>query len=206
MKLPTLYVPAQMAAAAVAMLRAWEPVQRYAIVPPVVATEPGERYPVARDTWLEPFRTYHPVPSNGYVIVRDKKKLKPELVGQPGQVLAELKRRGEVIEDLVRERVLAVTGDTLPEVLDKQPELLLAETVMIECTFLDERKALADARAGGHVHLQELMARAALFSGKRVVLSHFSQIYQEDEVDPLLDAFREASGAAEVWAFPMSAR
>ena len=36
MKLPTLYVPAQMAAAMEAMLRAWEPVQRYSILPTIV--------------------------------------------------------------------------------------------------------------------------------------------------------------------------
>lgn len=206
MALPTLYVPAQMASAMVEMLRAWEPVQRYAIVPPVVATEAGERYPIARDVWLEPFRTYHPVPSNGYVVVREKKKLKAELAGVPGATLAEMKRRGEVIEELVRERVLAVSGDTLVEVLDKQPGFLEADTVMLECTFLDERKALADARAGGHVHMTDLLPRAGLFKGKRVVLSHFSQIYHEDEIEPLLDRFREASGAAEVWAFPMAWR
>jgi ribonuclease Z len=206
MKLPTLYVPAQVAAAMRAMLEAWEPMQRYSILGPMVATESGGRYPLARDVWLEPFRTYHPVPSNGYTLVREKKKLKPELVGQPGHVLAELKRRGEVIEDIVREKILSVTGDTLVEVLDKQPQLLEAETVMIECTFLDDRKALADARAGGHVHMSELLPRAGLFSGvKRVVLSHFSQLYHEEEIDGLLERFREAAGT-EVLAFPMTAR
>lgn len=204
MKLPTLYVPAQMAAPMVAMLRAWEPVQRYSIMPTVVPVEPGQRYPIGRDVWIEPFRTYHPVPSNGYLIGRDKKKLRPELLGVPGHELVERKRRGEVIEVTVSEKVLAVTGDTLPEVLDKQPQLLEAETVLIECTFLDDRKKLVDARAGGHVHMQDLLPRAKLFAGKRVVLSHFSQIYAETEIPGLLERFRDAAGA-EVVAFPTTA-
>lgn len=205
MKLPTLYVPAQVAAAMTAMLKAWEPVQRYSILGPVVATEAGQRYPLARDVWLEPFRTYHPVPSNGYTLVRQRKKLKPELRGKPGPVLADLRRRGHVIEDIVEDRLLAVTGDTLVEVLDKQPQLLEAETVMIECTFLDERKPLAAARAGGHVHMSELLPRAGLFSRtRRLVLSHFSQLYAESEVVPLLERFRDAARTA-VFAFPMRA-
>lgn len=205
MKLPTLYVPAQMAAAMTAMLRAWEPVQRYSIMPPLVAVEPGQRYPIGRDVWIEPFRTYHPVPSNGYIVGRDKKKLLPGLAGVTGFELVERKRRGEVIELTVSEKVLSVTGDTLPEVLDMQPQMLEAETVLIECTFLDERKKLADARAGGHVHMDELLPRAELFRGKRVVLSHFSQIYAEAEIPTLLEPFRDAAGA-EVYAFPTSAR
>jgi ribonuclease Z len=205
MRAPTLYVPAQMAEALATMLRSWEAVQRYSILCPLVPVEPGERYPIARDVWLEPFRTYHPVPSNGYLVVREKKKLKPEHLGRPGTELAELKRRGEVIEEVVRDKVLAVTGDTLVEVLDKQPHILEAETLMIECTFLDDRKSLADSRAGGHVHLSELMPLAGAFHGKRLVLSHFSQLYDEAEVPALLEAFRDASGAA-VYAFPMSPR
>jgi len=205
MKLPTLYVPAQIAEAMTAMLRSWEAVQRYSILCPVVPVEPGGRYAIARDVWLEPFRTYHPVPSNGYLVVREKKKLKPELVGQPGQVLAALRAQGQAIDDIVREKVLAVTGDTLVSVLDKQPELLLAETVMLECTFLDGRKSLADTRAGGHVHLSELLERVELLRGHRLVLSHFSQLYDEAAVPALLEPLREALGA-EVFAFPMSAR
>lgn len=205
MKLPTLYVPAQMAEAMRAMLASWEAVQRYSIVPPIVAVECGVRYPIGRDAWIEPFRTYHPVPSNGYVVGRTKKRLRPELAGVPGPTLAEMKRRGEAVDEPVDEHVLSVTGDTLIEVLDKQPRLLDAETVMLECTFLDDRKPLADARAGGHVHMSELLPRAGRLAGKRVVLSHFSQLYQEPEVVPKLEAFAAAAGA-EVFAFPMRAK
>lgn len=205
MRLPTLYVPAQMAEAYLTMLRSWEAVQRYSIECPVVPVEPGRRYAIAQNVWLEPFRTYHPVPSNGYLLVRERKKLKSEHVGLPGSALAAMKARGEVIEDVLQDKVLAVTGDTLVEVLDRQPHILEAETLLMECTFLDDRKALADSRAGGHVHVDELMERRGLFAGKRLVLSHFSQIYDEREVPGLLEPFRQASGA-EVIALPMSAR
>ena len=189
MPAPTLYVPAQAADAFKTMLGAWEKVQRYPLGGAIIATEPGERYPIGRDTWLVPFRTYHPVPSNGYQVVRAKKRLRAEHVGRPGHELADLKRKGIVIEEVIEHALLAVTGDTLVEVVEKQPHLLDVDTLVLECTFLDGRKQLADARAGGHVHLDELMPFAGAFRNRQLVLSHFSQLYRSDEVPGLLARF-----------------
>ncbi|MFO0747412.1 MAG: MBL fold metallo-hydrolase [Myxococcota bacterium] len=201
---PTIYVPAQMADALHAMLRGWEALQRYPFRSTVVACEPGERYPLTRELYLVPFRTYHPVPSNGYTVMRDTKKLRTELIGIDGQELARMKKAGEVIERIETRALLSVTGDTLPEVLDKQPHILDSEALVIECTFLDERKAIADARAGGHVHLAELMPYAEAFRSKQLVLSHTSQLYQPEEVMPLLAGFRaRLRSETELIAFPM---
>jgi ribonuclease Z len=199
---PTIYVPAQMAEPLTAMLSSWEKVQRYPLLGPVVAVEPGMRLQLGPSVFLEPFRTYHPVPSNGYVVVHEKKKLKAEHIGRPGPELAALKRAGETIEEVVREDVFAVSGDTLVEVVDKQPHILEVDTLMLECTFLDAKKSLSDARAGGHIHLDELMERAHLFKNRRLVLSHTSQLHRPDEVAGLL-APLAAKVACEVWAFPM---
>lgn len=188
---PVVYVPAQMADVTRAMLTAWEAMQRYPFKSEVVACEPGERYPIGRGHVLVPFRTYHPVPSNGYTIVRETKKLKAELVGLDGAQIAAMKRAGEVVERLESRPLLSVSGDTLPEVLEKQPHILESEVLVLECTFLDDRKSVADARAGGHVHLDELMAYAEAFRNQHLVLSHTSQIYTPDEVMPLLARFRE---------------
>ncbi len=203
MRPPTVYVPHQVARDFEAMLRAWEKTQRYPLIDSLVAAEPGARYPIGRDVWLEPFRTYHPVPSNGYIVGRSVRKLLPELVGLPGEAIRERKRAGAAIDRLEDHRFLAVTGDTLPEVFDRTPEILDVDVLVTECTFLDDRKDLADARAGGHVHLEELLPRAGLFRNRALVLSHFSQIYRPAEVPGLLRAFAEAT-APEVHCLPMT--
>jgi ribonuclease Z len=59
--------------------------------------------------------------------------------------------------------------------------------LVLECTFLDGRKPLADARAGCHIHLDELIERAHLFRNEAVVLMHFSQIYRPGEVREILE-------------------
>lgn len=198
---PTLYVPSQMAGHLAEMLSSFEKLQRYPLLAPIVPMDELD-VPLTPTTLLRPFRTYHPVPSTGYTVVVVKKRLRADLVGRPGPEIAALRRRGEVVEERVEEAVLSVTGDTLVEVIEKQPQILASDTLLIECTFLDDRKPLEDARAGGHIHLSELMERAHLLTNRRVLLSHTSQLYRPDEVRGLLEPLAGLI-PGELWAFPM---
>ncbi len=95
----------------------------------------------------------------------------------------------ELVAGVHADRVeLAYATDTLVSVLDHSPELLRARVLVIECTFLDDRKSLAAARAGCHIHLDELIERADRFANEHVVLMHVSQLYRPDEVAGILDA------------------
>ncbi|HRE92192.1 MAG TPA: MBL fold metallo-hydrolase [Myxococcota bacterium] len=198
---PTIYAPAQMVDALRDMLTAFEKVQRYPLAGPIVPMVSGEAVSLSPQVKLVPFRTYHPIPSNGYTIVLEKKRLKAELRHLAGPEIAAMKRRGEAIEELVSEDVLSITGDTLVEVLERQPHILEHDTLLMECTFLDAKKSLVDARAGGHVHLDELMERAALFKTRRLILSHTSQLHRPDEVVGHLKPLA-ARIPCELWAFP----
>lgn len=186
---PTVYVPAQLADELALMLRAFEPLQRFPMSCPIVPVESGQRYPLRRDIWLEPFRTYHPVPSCGYTVVQTVDKLDPRFRGLRGPELAELRARGERITVTEERALLSVTGDTLVQVLEKQPHILRSEVLVLECTFLDDKKALADAHAGGHVHLTDLWPWVDAFENQTLVLSHFSQIYSPAAIGRLLAPF-----------------
>jgi len=200
---PTIYAPAQVTSALAGMLEAWAVLQRFPFKSPVIAAEPRVRQAIGKGVWLEPFRTYHPVPSNGYTILRERKKLREAFIGLPGPALADLRRRGEVIEETSFEAALSFTSDTLVEVLEKQPHILESQTLVLECTFLDGRKTLEDARAGGHIHMGELMDRAGVLRSMRgrLVLSHFSQIYAPSEIDRLIEPLRQKTGL-EILALP----
>ena len=94
----------------------------------------------------------------------------------------------EIVTDQEDRLELAYATDTLISALDHAPELLRARTLIMECTFLDERKSLEAARAGCHIHLDEVVERADQFANEHVVLMHFSQIYRPDEIPGILDA------------------
>lgn len=172
----------QIALAALARLQRW-PLDIEA-----VGMLPGDELQLRGDLLVRAVRTFHPVPSLAYVLVRTVAKLKPAFHGLPGHVIAAKKQEGQVITDLEERLELAYATDTLVSVLDHAPDLLRARVLIMECTFLDERKSREAARAGCHVHLDELIERADLFANEHIVLMHISQLYRPDEVAALLDA------------------
>src|SRR6185312_4727351 len=122
-----------------------------------------------------------------YVIVRRIAKLRPELRGLAGPEIAARRRAGEDVTEYEDRLELGYATDTLITALDHAPQLYDARVLMMECTFLDPKKSLEAARAGCHVHLDELIERADRFHNEAIVLMHVSQLYAPHEVAALLD-------------------
>jgi ribonuclease Z len=175
--------------------------QRFPLAIEAIGMLPGDERELRGDLRVRAVRTFHPVPSLAYVIVRRVHKLRDELHGVPGPEIARRRRAGEdvhVVEDRLE---LAYATDTLVTALDHAPELYRARVLVLECTFLDERKSLEAARAGCHIHLDELVARADKFANEHIVLMHVSQLYRPDEVATILDAKLPAELRKRVIAF-----
>lgn len=203
LKPPTIYVPAQVAERFDDMLQAWDRVQRHQTDYTLVPVKPGESHPLKRDLSLVPFRTVHTIPSVGYTVVRRVEKLKPELQGVDGPELGRRRRAGEVITNSHDVPLLSFTGDTMAEVLDREPQILESRVLIMECTFLDESKSYEACRAGGHTHMDDLLERAEVLGCPNLVLSHFSQIHLWEDVPRLLAALA-AKAEATVYGFPMA--
>ena len=182
----TLHLPAEIAEPLTAALAALSVMQRYQLAVDMVPMAPGDQVALSGDLAVRAFRTYHPVPSLGYLIVRRISKLRPELAGLPGPEIAARRRAGEEVAVHQDRLELAYATDTLAVVLDREPDLYQARVLILECTFLDGKKPIADARAGCHIHLDELIERADHFQNEAVVLMHFSQLYRPDEVREIL--------------------
>ena len=152
----------------------------------VVPLAPGESFQIAKHRWVRPFETYHRVPSQGYTVWERRHRLREEFRGLPGAELAALRQRGIEIEEAREVPLLSFTGDTRVEVLERTPELQHSETLIVESTFLDELVTVDEARATGHIHLEELLQRAELLPKSEVVLSHFSARYRDEDVRRIL--------------------
>jgi ribonuclease Z len=185
---PRVIMPAEIVDDLVAALAALSRLQRYSLDIEPIGLRPGDELTLRGDLRVRAVRTFHPVPSLGYVLVRRVPKLRPQFQGMTGPQIAALRRAGETVTDHEDRIELAYATDTLISALDHAPELLAAGTLIMECTFLDERKSLEDARAGCHIHLDEVIARADQFANQHVVLMHFSQLYRPDEIPGILDA------------------
>jgi ribonuclease Z len=188
MKPPRVVMPAEIVDDLTAALAALSRLQRWPLQIEAIGMSPGDELPLRGDLRVRAVKTFHPVPSLGYVLVRRIAKLKPALAGLPGPEIAARRRAGEDVTDYDDRLELAYATDTLASALDHAPELLQARVLIVECTFLDERKSVDGARAGCHIHLDEIIERAHRFANEHVVLMHVSQIYRPDEVAAVLDA------------------
>jgi ribonuclease Z len=186
-KPPRVVMPAEIVDDLRAALGALTKLQRWPLDIDAVGMLPGDDIELRGDLRVRAVRTFHPVPSLGYILVRRVAKLRPELAGLAGPEIAARRKAGERVSDTEDRLEIAYATDTLVSVLDHSPELMRAKVLIVECTFLDERKTLEATRAGCHIHLDELIERADKFENEHVVMMHVSQLYRPDEVATILD-------------------
>ena len=147
---------------------------------------PGDERALRPDLSVRAFRTHHTGPSLGYQFFSRVQKLKAMHLGLPSSEIAERRRRGDDLFDDAERLLLAYATDTRVSVLDATPSLLETPVLILECSFLDERKTIEATHAGGHIHLDELLARSSSFDNQALVLMHFSQMYAPSEVRRIL--------------------
>jgi ribonuclease Z len=186
MPTPRVFLPAEIADSTREALAAFSRCQRHEFAVNMQPMLPGDECVLKPNLSVRAFRTHHTGPSLGYQFFSRVPKLKPEYLGLPGREIAERRGRGDDIFDHEERLELAYATDSLISVLDTTPSLLKTRVLILECSFLDERKDIAASRAGGHVHLDELLERASAFENEALVLMHFSQMYPPAEVHRIL--------------------
>lgn len=183
-----VFMPAEIVEPLAHVLAHQTTLQRYDLSVDAVAMNDGDEVQLRNDLWVRAFKTFHPVPSLGYLFVRKVQKLRPEFADLPGPEIGARRKAGDDLFADAEVPALAYATDTLATVLDHNPVLYRTGTLILECTFLDQRKSIEAARAGCHIHLDEIIERADRFENDHLVLMHLSQIYKPSEVRPILEA------------------
>lgn len=187
-KPPRVLLPVEIVDDLKVALAALSKLQRWPLEIEAIGMSPGDEIELRGDLRVRAVRTFHPVPSLAYLLVRRVSKLREEFRHLPGPEIAARRLAGEPLLDHEDRIEVAYATDTLVSVLEHSPELLKARVLIMESTFLDARKTLEAARAGCHIHLDEIIERADKFENEHIVLMHVSQLYRPDEVAAILDA------------------
>lgn len=185
---PVYVVPPHCVEDLARLFEAWRALDRSDMEHRIVPLGPGEEHVLANGLVARPFRSPHSAPCQGYGLWSQKQKLKPEYQGLEGRELARLRHSGVAIGTPVETPEFVFTGDTLIEVVEEQEVVRNARVLVLECTFVDERVSVLEARSKGHVHLDEIAARAELFRNEAILLTHFSARYRPHEIRAALDA------------------
>jgi len=184
---PVYVVPRENAADFERLFEAWRRLDRGTLPYELVPLAPGEEHVLPNGLVTRAFRSPHRVACQGYAILSRREKLREAYAGRPGPEIAAARQAGERVTHTVESVELAFTGDALVEVLE-QPDVQRARRLVVECTFLDERVSVEQAREKGHIHLFELVERADLLRQEALLLTHASPRYSRRQVLAALDA------------------
>ena len=179
---PIYHVPRENVADIEALFEVWRRLDRSDLRCEIHPCGPGDRFPIGNGRVAVPFRSPHRVPCQGYAIEARRKKLLPQYVGADGEEIRRLRQEGVVVSEEVEVVELAFTGDTVIDVLEREEAVRRARLLVMEVTFLDDRVPVPRARSSGHVHLDEVVERAALFENEAILFTHFSARYSPGEV------------------------
>lgn len=169
------------------ILNTWQELEGFDYSYEIVPVESGDRVKIDEYHYVQPFQTVHRVPSQGYALFQQKKKLKAEFHGKNSHQLADLRRQGVALEDVWYEPQFGYTGDTDIRFMDHcDPEILKTQSLFVDCTYWDDKKSIEHAMEWGHIHLDQLIERAGEFLGERLVLTHASRRYKKSDLEEIL--------------------
>ena len=184
---PTYLLPSTLVADVEHLFDAWRRLDRSDLPARFVPIDPGERYALRRDMVLQPFRSPHRVLCQGYALLRTRRRLRADLVGLPEHEIRDRRLSGEDVTTPVELPEVAFTGDSLIEVVEHEPLVRTARLLIMEVTFLDDRVPVAQTRSKGHIHLDEVIARADLFENEAILFTHLSARHSGPEALAILE-------------------
>lgn len=185
MKPPTIFVPVSIKENVEKLFQVHRDMDQSELKHNLIALNVGEEYQIRKDLKVKAFKTYHAIPSQGYVIYTVKHKLKEEYTGLLGNDIKNLKLSGVEITNTVISPEIAFTGDTMSDfIIDVDNiDALKARILVMESTFVDDAMTIEHAREYGHTHLSEIASNADKFQNKAILLIHFSARYMVKEIE-----------------------
>jgi ribonuclease Z len=182
MEPPKIYLPSKIVPGAEALLRTFSRLDRGRLPCELIPVDAGDEIELSRELVLTIHNTTHTVPSVGYMVWERRHKLKPEYQSLTGPEIRDLRLSGVEISAEVRMPLIAYTGDTSPQGLDSNPDMLKAQVLITEMTFVAPKHRKEKIHKHGHMHLDDFIARQDAFQNELIIAAHFSVRYNAKQV------------------------
>lgn len=156
------------------LMDVWSEIEGHHTPFEVVGVVAMEDVSLRRDLIVRPFDVNHGAGAIGYTLIEVRHKLKEEFIGKTGPQLVALKRSGVEIQRRAEAPILTYTGDTaIGRFLDLD-FVRRCPALIVECTFFD-REHLHRARAGRHMHVEDLPKVLEAVPDAEVLLTHHTR-------------------------------
>lgn len=199
---PTYALPEESRAGVDDLLAAWRRLDGATLPCTVIPARPGTEVALGKGRVARAFRSIHRVPSLGWAIHERRSRLRAAFRGRPGPEIAQARAAGAEVSEAVEVPLVAFTGDSRIEVLEREPVLQAVRLLIMELSFVDDRVPVDRARAMGHIHLDEVVARASLFQNEAVLFTHRSARYGVGEANRAIAAALPPGLRERAWLLP----
>jgi len=167
------------------IIDAWSKLDGNKIPAKLVGVKPGDEYKIKPNLIARTFPTKHSRGSVGFTVIEKRKKLKPEYKGLRGPQIVELKKQGIEIDYPLEFPIVTYLGDT--QYVDFSQLKYIAESriLIAECTFYEDEHTTR-AKAGKHMHVDELATLLNNLNNEHIIITHTTQRTPMREIRKLL--------------------
>ncbi len=167
------------------IIDAWSKLDGNRIPAKLVGIKPGDEYKIKPNLIARVFPTKHSKGSVGFTVIEKRKKLKSEYKGLTGPQIVELKKQGIEIDYPLEFPIVTYLGDT--QYVDFSQLKYIAESriLIAECTFYEDEHTTR-AKAGKHMHVDELTTLLKNLNNEHIIITHTTQRTPMHEIRKIL--------------------
>ncbi len=146
-----------------------------------------DEIPINQNHFMRAFPTYHRVESFGYTLFQRTHKLSSRFKGASREEIIQARTNGEMIDQAHDQPLVSFTGDTKIEFLKGPDWIRKSKVLILESTYLDDKKTVQQARDWGHTHLDEIIPHLDDIEAEKIVLIHLSSRYTLAEAARIIE-------------------
>lgn len=174
---PVFYMPESLIEPLNEIMQIWQKIEKHDYQFHFYPAHLDSQIEIDRQYFVRPFQTVHRIDSVGYTLFKKTKKLKPQYQKKTEAEIIQIKNQGHPIQDTQEIPWVSFTGDTQIEFLSKTPWIKKSKILIMEATYLDEKKPISQAKQWGHTHLDEIIPCLDDIESEKIVLIHTSSRY-----------------------------
>lgn len=180
------YMPPTLVEPLTQIMDLWSKIEEHTYSYEFIATKPDDEIELNAQHFVKAFPTKHRIESLGYTVFEKNKKLKPEFTNTPKEELIRLKNQNIEIDNITENPLVSFTGDTEIDFLHSRPWIKKSKVLIMECTYLDDKKDVAHAKKWGHTHINEVIPVLPEIESEQIVFIHASSRYSDNEAKRLI--------------------